>query len=246
MPANSERSIAQHIGNFKLVIDKCSTFGAQYNPSNPLLTIASLTDSWSNTFALHDTYNDLLMACKHPVNARQDLYRRVRRIVTRTLNYFQSTDASDLIIKDAKGIADRLRGHGVLRKKLADGSYDPNHISNSHLSYPQRLESFRQLCALYGSSAHYAPNEADIQLSALNALVDEMQLANDGMSALLAPVITARIARDGALYNENTGLYRLVRAVKLYVKAVFGASSPEYRSIARIQFKQGSVKRLDY
>lgn len=236
MPATSERSIAQHIANFKLVIDNCATFGPQFNPSNPLLTIPSLTGSWSNTITLHETYTGLLMASKHPVNARQDLYKRARKIVTRTINYFQSTDASDLIIKDAKGIADRMRGHGVLRKKLADGTNDPNHISNSHLSYPQRLESLRQLCALYAGSPHYAPNEADIQLSALNALVDEMQLANDGMSATLAPVIAARIARDETLYSENTGLYHLARAVKLYVKAVFGASSPEYRSISRISF----------
>jgi len=238
MPATTERSIAQHISNFKLIIDHCTTFGPQFNPSNPLLSIPSLMASWNNTTTLQETFTGLFMASKHTVNARKDLYKRTNKIVTRTLNFFQSTHASDLVIKDAKGIADRLRGHGVVRKKLPDGTNDPNHISKSHLSYSQRLDSFRQLLSLYASNPNYAPNETDIQIPTLNTLASEMQTANDTISATLAPVIAARIARDEALNNENTGLYALVKAVKQYVKAVFGASSPEYKSISGIDFRK--------
>jgi len=238
MPATSERSIAQHIGNFKLVIDKCSTFGAQYNPSNPLLTIPSLTGSWSNTITLHETYTGLLMASKHPVNARQALFRKAILITTRSYNYYLSTAASDAAKRDAKGIADRLRGHGIKIPKLADGTKDPNHISNSRQGFSSRTEAMMELALFFAADPNYNPNEPELQASALIALANQMQTTTDNLSATLAPVIAARITRDNALNHQITGIYALVKAVKKYVKAVFGPSSPEYRSISRINFRK--------
>lgn len=238
MPATTERSIAQHINNFKIVIDNCSMFGAQYNPSNPLLTIPSMNSSWSNTITLHETYTGLLMASKHHVNARQALFRSAILIVTRSYNYYLSTTASDAAKRDAKSIADRLRGHGVKIPKLPDGTKDPNHISNSHQGFSSRTEAMRELAAFYAADPNYAPNEPQLQASALLALADQMQATNNQLSQVIAPVTAARIDRDHALNHKNTGLYTLVKAVKKYVKAVFGPSSPEYRSISGIDFRK--------
>ena len=65
-----------------------------------------------------------------------------------------------------------------------------------------------------------------------------MQATNNQLSQVIAPVTAARIDRDQALNDKNTGLYTLVKAVKKYVKAVFGPSSPEYRSISGIDFRK--------
>lgn len=238
MPATSERSIAQHISNVKLVIDRCSTFGAPYNPSNPLLTLPSLTSSWNNTIALQETYTSLLMASKHHINTRQALFRSAILIVTRSYNYYLSTAASDAAKRDAKGIADRLRGHGIKIPKLPDGTKDPKHISNSRQGFSSRTEAMRELAAFYAADPNYAPNEPELQAPALLALADQMQATNDQLSQVLAPVIAARIERDQALNDKNSGLYPLIKAVKKYVKAVFGPSSPEYRSISGIDFRK--------
>ena len=48
----------------------------------------------------------------------------------------------------------------------------------------------------------------------------------------------SRIARDKTLYKLDTGLTDTATEVKKYVKAIFGASSPEFAQVKGIQFKK--------
>ena len=45
------------------------------------------------------------------------------------------------------------------------------------------------------------------------------------------------MARNKKLYNAETGLVARAQLVKNYVKSVFGASSPEYKLINKLSFK---------
>lgn len=48
----------------------------------------------------------------------------------------------------------------------------------------------------------------------------------------------ARITRDTILYSDDTGLIDIASDVKKYVKAIFGASSPQFKQISGIKFKK--------
>ena len=48
----------------------------------------------------------------------------------------------------------------------------------------------------------------------------------------------ARISRNSVLYAENTGLVEIALEVKKYVKAIFGATSPQYKQVSGIKFKK--------
>ncbi len=145
MASNSETGHPINLSNFKLMIDHCTAIGVPYNPSNSDIGIVAMTSLWNSSKTAHETLTATLMATKDDFNNRQILFEPTSKLVTRTLNYFKSTKASKQIKEDAKGLADRFRGHNLSAKKLPDGTPDPNDVSNSHQSYEMKADTFRQL-----------------------------------------------------------------------------------------------------
>lgn len=238
MATISETGHAINISNFKLVIDKCAAYGATYNPSNTDLTIVNMTTLWTAADTAHQTLTSAVQNSKGQINEREILFKPLDKLVTRTLNYFESTKASAEIKRDAKGLADRFRGFGVKVEKLEDGSPDPADVSTSHRSYVQKADTFKQLVDLYDSDANYAPNETELTIASLTTLWNNMKSLNDNIGTVIAPVETARIARNEALYAEETGIVDVAMACKDYVQGLFGATSPEAKMVRGIKFRR--------
>lgn len=232
MASTTETGHSVNISNFKLLIDKCAAFGALYNPSNADITILAMTNQWKMADGAHQTLTMAIQTAKTPVYERQNLFEPVEKLVTRTLNYFTSTKASMQAKGNAKGIADRFRGYGIKSGKLSEGA----HVSTSHQSYVQKEATFRQLVDLYQGEPLYIPNEVDLQVAALVDLLNAMKGANDAIGVIIAPVEAARIARDRALYEEETGIVSVAQACKNYVKGVFGATARETKIVTAIKF----------
>jgi hypothetical protein len=85
-------------------------------------------------------------------------------------------------------------------------------------------------------SNKYTPNEADLSVSGLNTLLTSMQTANSGVINAYTAFSNSRIVRDKTLYDESTGLVTAAAEVKKYVKSLFGASSPQYKQVSKLQF----------
>jgi hypothetical protein len=236
MASNSETGHVVNLSNFKLLIDNCAAFGAAYNPSNARLSLANMTTLWTDADSAHQALTLAVQQAKNPINDRQIIFEPLDKLVTRTLNYFNSTDASEQVKTDAKGLADRFRGYSLTVAKLPDGTPDPAHVSNSHQGFVQRADTFKQLVDLYDSDGNYNPNETDIAIAALRSLAAAMKTANDGIGGILATVNTSRISRDKALYEETTGIVDTAMACKDYVKGLFGASAAETKLVSGIKF----------
>lgn len=234
----SETGHAVNISNFKQLIDYCTSFGEVYQPSRVALTIDSMTTLWENADNAHQALTAAIQTYKGPINQREILFEPVDKLVTRTLNYFQSTEASDQIKLDAKGLADKYRGSKVHVKKLADGSPDPRDVSKSHQSYIMKGDTFRQLVDLYKSEPLYNPNETELGIAALSGISDNMKSLNDGIGGILATIEAARRNRDEALYTEKTGVVDISLACKDYVQGVFGSSSPEAKMVRGLEFSR--------
>ncbi|MBL7128701.1 MAG: hypothetical protein ISS16_06915 [Ignavibacteria bacterium] len=238
----SETGHAVNISNFKIMIDTCTAYGAVYNPSNTDLTIVNMTTLWTAGNTAHQTLTTAVQNSKGPINEREILFKPADKLVTRTLNYFQSTKASAEIKLDAKGLADRFRGFGVGVEKLEDGSPDPADVSTSHQSYVQKADTFKQLIDLYASDANYAPNETELAITSLTTLWTNIKTLNDNIGGIIAPVEMARIARDEALYAQGTGIVDVSLACKDYVTGLFGAKSPEAKLITGIKIRR--IKKI--
>ncbi len=235
----SETGHVINISNFKLMIDTCTAFGAVYNPSNSKLTAANMTTLWSAADTAHQVLTAAIQNSKEPINKREILFKPARKLVTQTLNYFISTEASDEIKRDAKGLADRFRGYKA--KKHSNSKDKASDVSKSHLSYVMRADTFRQLVDLYNSDVNYSPNETGLTVAALTAICTEMKSLNDNVGTILAPIENARIARNELLYDKETGLVDTALACKKYVRGAFGKSSAEAKQVGGIMFRRKRI-----
>lgn len=237
MSSKNETGHAVNLSNFKLLIDKCTGFGAAYNPSNAKLTTADMLTLWTAADASHQLLTAAVQTAKVPISARFILFEPVDKLVTKTINYYKSTDASDQLKNNAKTLANKYRGYAK-SKKLEDGTNDPNAVSTSHQSYVQKADTIKQLIDLYSSDANYTPNETDIQTATLTTLYYDMKTLNDNIGVIIAPIEAARIARNHALYDVKTGMVDIALAAKDYVKGVYGATAPETKTISGLRFRR--------
>jgi hypothetical protein len=87
----------------------------------------------------------------------------------------------------------------------------------------------------------YTPNEADLKITALTTLLTDLRTKNTAVINANTSLSNTRIARNNALYKENTGLVDVAMDVKSYVKSVFGAGSLQFRQISGLKFKRYKV-----
>ena len=238
MASNSETGHGINLKNAKLVIDTCANFGLDYQPSNTLLTLANASSQWMSGVALHEIVGTTVQTIRVPIDQREAIFDAAVRLAVRTVDFYASTAAMPASKKDVRALLRKLTGSNVRKPKDANGVSDPNWVSNSQQSYMKKQETFSLIVNYYSSDANYAPNETDMQLANLQNVNNDLQAQNENMGVLLAPAISARIDRNHLLYDEGTGLVDVMLAIKKYVRALYGATSPEYKSISGIKFKK--------
>ncbi len=114
----------------------------------------------------------------------------------------------------------------------------PTTISASQQSYDQQIQHLAGLISVLQSEPSYAPNENELKVATLTAKQAELLTKNNAVATAYTGVSNSRIARDKTLYKLDTGLTDTAAEVKKYVKAIFGASSPEFAQVKGIQFKK--------
>ena len=174
------------------------------------------------------------------VNLRVAAFSDVRVLATRLLAALQATDASAQTIADAKTFNNKIQGKGASKPNTPQdpNAPPPETISVSQQSYDQIIQHLSGLKSVLESEPSYAPNEVDLQIVSLDAKIADLTTKNNAVAKVYAAVSNARIARDKILYTDENSLFETAKDVKVYVKAVFGASSPEYAQVRGIEIKK--------
>jgi hypothetical protein len=106
------------------------------------------------------------------------------------------------------------------------------------MSFDSRIDNFDKLIKLLTSITLYAPNEADLKVTALTAVLTDLKAKNLAVTTAEVPLNNARISRNDTLYKANAGLVDIALDVKTYIKSVYGATSPQYKKIRKIKFTE--------
>ena len=161
-------------------------------------------------------------------------------MATKIFNYLSVTEATDQTIVDAKTINNKLQGRrsGTITETppTEEGGETQNTVSVSRQSYDMLTENFSAYIDLVSSVPSYTPNETELTTVSLTTFHTNLQTANTNVINAEVAYSNARISRNTVLYAENTGLVDIALEVKKYVKAVFGATSPQYKQISGIKF----------
>lgn len=243
MASTSETGHAKNVANFEELVTLCKGYGPKYNPCNPNLTITALDTLLSNAKSSLSALNATLPQWINAVNQRENLFKPLNELTTRIISALAASGASKQIVDDAKAIARKLKGirassKGSVTANAENDEASPKTISASQMSYDSRLENFDKLVKLLELQTEYAPNESDLTITGLNTLLTQMRSANANTINTYSLVSNARLNRNNILYNEDTGLVQIAANVKLYVKSIFGATSPEYKQVSKIKFRK--------
>lgn len=246
MASTSETGHARNVANFEKMIAICAGYGAKFNPSNPNLQIDALRDVLTKSRASLGEVNTQLAAYKKAVGARQSCYNTLKPLSTRLVNALAATDVPAKLKNDCKNINRKIQGTrtGSSKSNTGDAATaaqsEPTEksISTSRQSFDLLAEHFSGLIALLESEPGFQPNEAALQLPALKTCHADIMKANASAADGSVALANARMARNNALYAAKTGLCEVAGSIKVYVKSLFGAGSPEYKQIAGLQFSK--------
>jgi hypothetical protein len=234
---------AKNVANFENLITNVSGYGRAYNPSKESIKLSALNTLLASAKAVIGEVNTAESAYKNAVSAREVAFTPLSKFITRVINSLKSSDSSSQIDEKAMSLVRKLQGRRATPKLSDDEKKateaegkEVNQISSSQMSYDSRLDNFDKLIKLLASEAGYSPNEADITIEALTSLYNDLSSKNTAVINATVPLNNARISRDQFLYTPITGVVDISVDVKMYIKSVFGATSPQYKAISGLKF----------
>lgn len=250
MASTSETGHAKNVANLEDLISFCIGYGASYQPSKVAIQILTLNTLLGNAQGSISGVTSAKTAFVNATNARQIAFDPLKKLSTRIVNALDATDATDKLVKDARTINNKIQGKRAGDKTKPSPTPIPplppiptptpesKAISVSQLSYDSLIDHFDKLIQLVSSELTYTPNETDLQVSSLQTLLGNLKATNTAVVNAYTNYSNAQITRNAILYTPTSGLVDIAGDVKKYVKSVFGASSPQYKQVSKLEFKK--------
>lgn len=231
------------IGNFRILIDQVSA-EANYHPANPKLAKAALETLYTAGLTAANNVPLTQAPNKLAITNRQDGFAEVRSRFVRANNSLQASGATKGEIADAKTSLRKLTG---ARKtaKVKDDPATPEDESKasksaSQMSYDNQLGNAAAFLAILSNIPAYNPNEPDLKIAALQAMLTDLQAKNNNVSSTAVALSQARGVRDQLLYLSEDSIVAIGLLVKTYVRAAFGADHQLYKQIKGLQFARAA------
>lgn len=250
MSSTSEVGHAKNVANLEELISFCTAYGAAYNPSKNNLKLPQLQTLLTAARSGITNVTSSVVAYNNAVNARVSAFSGFRKLSTRVLSALSASSASQQTINDAKSVQAKVQGSKLTKadagKRLVLApdtpvTETPKTISTSRQSYDSLMEHLAKMISIVSTEPSYAPNEADLKVTGLNATLTGLHAANTAVISAYTAYSNARIARNNTLYSPLTGLCEIAKEVKMYVRSVFGTTSPQYKQISGLRFTKKKI-----
>lgn len=241
MASTSETGHAKNVANFQNLIAFVTGYGGTYNPSKNTLMLRQLIALKADADTKLADVVTKNTAYNNKVNERQTAFGGLKSLATRLVNALQTTEATDQVIKEAKGFNRKMQGQRASATATTPTNPNtpvPNTISSSQQSYTQQIQHLAGLISVLESEPSYTPNETDLQIATLVAKQNELTTKNNAVATSYANVSNSRIARNTTLYSTEGSIFEVASEVKKYIKSIYGASSPEFAQVKGIEFKK--------
>jgi hypothetical protein len=234
-----------HVKNaeaFSRLVDFCTGYGGTYNPGRQSLHIEVLVAQLSATRQAMQQVITAKAAFDNEVNFRKQVFDRLRPLVSSVLRTLEASGATPEKLEDARAFARPITGYSSRRVKLpvVDGQPVKPTSSNQQHAYVSKADAFANLIQAVASEPLYQPNEPQLGVSALTAVLHQLTEANQRVSLARVSWSNARIVRNEAMYHSSQSLLTLLRAVKKYVRSLFGLNSEQYAQVKVLRFTKPS------
>ena len=109
------------------------------------------------------------------------------------------------------------------------------------MSFDSRVENFGRLISLLATIREYNPNEEELKIETLKELQTKLIQSNKDVVLASISLSNNRMNRNTILYSKISGLVDIAFDSKIYIKSVFGATSPQFKQVSRLYFKTRTV-----
>ena len=243
MASTSETGHAKNVANLEDLIVYCSGYGNMYNPVKPALKLDELNTLLASANASLQAVRASKSAYDNATNVREVAFKPLKSLATKIVSALAVTNAIKQNVDDAKSINRRIQGRRVSAIKKAvvtEGATETvepvRTASVSQQSFNNLIDHFEHLVHTLTIETNYAPNEEELKLTTVTALLTNLKSKNSDVINASTNLSNARITRDKVLYGEGTGLCDIAQDIKIYVKSVFGATSPQYKQVSEVKF----------
>lgn len=230
----------KNVANFEQVIIILTALGTIYNPSQALILLAALQtklDEAKAAMAAVDTAEAEKRLKVNDIQAEEaDLDQfmvNIKRTVEVELNdpAFTAEIQSMLNRSRPKG-----RDTGVPDDPLTPEDESRTHHSLSQTSRDNRIATLGDILALL-EVRNFTTTDKDYDLAAITAKHAALVAKNNAAKAAFAALGNAMDARDAILYDEETGIIKLVKLIKTQLAKNPGRNSTAYQQIAALEFR---------
>lgn len=241
MASTSETGHAKNLSNFEILITHYQAFGSKYQPAKQALSISNLQNLQQKAKTANTNLTHKKNALDLAKNQRQEIFAVIKPHSTRIIGALNASDASQKTIDDAKSINTKIQGKRAKSINQTQSEPPKKTISVSQQSFDSLLENFTNLVDLLMQEPLYKPNEDELRTHTLTRMISDLQTQNTAVIKAQAEYDNALLERNTTFYTEKKGMVDTALDSKEYVKSVFGATSPQYKQINKIAFRNISV-----
>jgi hypothetical protein len=234
------------LGNFRQLIDHVSA-DTNYKPANDDIKKPALEAQYTAALAATQDVPAKMAGYKAVINGRQSTYDDLDPVAMRSRNMLKASGADKSTLDNAETHVRKILGRRKPAKPKPAAAAGPDGTkapatepaakhSASQLSFENRAGNLDAFIEVLAGVTDYKPNEADLKLSALRALSNDLKTKNNAVSTAFVPLSQARGARDQLLYGKEDSVASTAQLVKAYVSAAFGTRSQLYKEIKGLKF----------
>lgn len=234
------------LGNFSQLIEHVLT-EPLYNPSNPALKPPAMQAQLAAAMAAVQSLSQVVAIHKMAINERLSAFETLATIIVRSRNVLRASGASKEQLANAEAAVRKVLGRETPGKSApapptpgAPGAPETEGKtrSTSQMSYDNQVGNFQNYLSIVAQVAAYAPEEAELKLTALQAFAATLIARNDAVRAAFAAAGQARGTRDALLYSNEAAIVNVALLVKAYVSGALGNDSRLNKLIKGLKFNR--------
>jgi hypothetical protein len=229
------------LGNYRRLIDILRA-DVTYQPSNALLKASQMELQLVAGSSAVEAIGVAIAPSKVAINERQSGFEDAVSLVRASKNMLKASGATEATLADAATFSRKVLGIRKSKKVVENPNTPALEASKNHsatqLSYDAVLGNFRSYTEVLKNDPLYSPNEDEFKTSTMETMANGLESLSNAVSNTFVPLKNSRTTRDELLYTNADSIVAVAQLAKAYYKAIYGATSPQYKSISGLIFNK--------
>jgi hypothetical protein len=173
------------------------------------------------------------------VNQRKQVFDQLPRLAASVMRTLEASGATVEKLDDARQFVRMITGSSPKNRppvSSAEAQQSPQARSVLQLAYVSKADSFAKLVSAVVTEPLYMSNEPHLSKAGLTDKVNQLNALNEQVSLARIAWSNSRMERNAVFYSQPQSVYATVKAVKKYVRAIYGPDSEQYGQVKDLSF----------